>query len=439
VRKIEILSPAGNLDKLNVAFRFGADAVYLGGKAFNLRARSGNFSLTELKSAIDNAHAIGKKVYVTLNILAHDREINALPTFIKMLGEAGADAVIVADLGVIDLVREFSDLPIHISTQASSTNWRSVRAYQKLGAKRVVLARECTIDEMKRIKDAVPEMELEVFVHGSMCMTYSGRCNLSNYLSERDGNRGSCTNSCRWKYALQIERRPGEYYPVEEDETGTYIYNSKDLCTVEFLDKILDAGVDGLKIEGRMKSMFYCATTTRVYREALEAWRSGNWAVDPEWLQRLMSYSHRNYTSGFYLGRLDRKSENLKGSYRQTHKFLGYIGVDAQGGRVMHMRDKYLAGDRIEVLKPSGENLFMTVDDMISTTTELPVTTAQPSMILKAGLPDWVEPWDVLIQEVPSDEREMSERPAPNPADVSDDDDGDGGGDGDAFGPELSL
>ena len=263
----ELLAPAGDMEKLKTVFHYGADAVYLGGKAFNLRAQSHNFSKESLKDAVNYAHAIGKKVYVTLNIIAHEKEIKALPGFVRYLEEIGVDAVIVADLGVLDVVAEESNLPIHISTQASTTNWRSIKMWKKLGAKRVVLARECTISEIKKIKDQVPEMEIEVFVHGAMCMAYSGRCMISQYMTERDGNRGACANACRWKYSVVEEKRPGEHYPVYEDDTGSYLYNSKDLCTIDFIDQLLDAGVDGLKIEGRMKTIFYAASATWKYTE----------------------------------------------------------------------------------------------------------------------------------------------------------------------------
>jgi putative protease len=404
VRKVELLSPAGSLDKLKVAYKFGADAVYLGGKAFNLRSRSSNFAMDELTEAVDFAHSIGKKVYVALNILAHDKEIKALPNFIKHLEKSKVDAVIVADLGILDLVTEVSNLPIHISTQASSTNWRAVKMYQKMGAKRVVLAREVSIAEMKKIKDQVPEMELEVFVHGSMCMTYSGRCNLSSYFAERDGNRGACANTCRWKYSVVEERRPGEYFPVYEDETGTYMYNSKDLCTIEFLDQLLDAGVDGLKIEGRMKSLLYVATTTKVYREGLDAYLRGEFKVDPSWLHELKSYSHRGYTSGFYLGKLDKNSENLQGGYQTQYKFLGHVmDVDDEGNHLLDVKDKLIAGSEIEVVSPQGQPLSNRINVLVNHKSGDQIEVAQPNMTVKAKFATPVSPFDVLRQKVAPD------------------------------------
>lgn len=398
-RKIELLSPAGGMDKLKVAYRFGADAVYIGGKAFNLRAKSSNFSMDELEESVTYAKSIGKKLYVALNILAHDREIRALPQFIRHLEKIGVDAVIVADLGVLDLVQENSDLPIHISTQASSTNWRSVKMYQKLGAKRVVLAREVSITEMKRIKDEVPDMELEVFVHGAMCMSYSGRCNLSSYFSERDGNRGACTNSCRWKYHIMEEERPGEYFPVYEDETGTYIYNSKDLCTIEFIDQLMDAGVDGLKIEGRMKSLAYCAVTSKTYRQAIDSYLTGDYQYDPSWLEELKTYSNRGYTSGFYHGKLDKNSENRQGGYQQSHRFIGYVKEKFDDGSyLVDVRDKTLPNSEIEIIRPDGLNTKFTLEGIIDSRTGNTLEAAQPNQLIKVKLDPSTQPFDVIRQ-----------------------------------------
>jgi U32 family peptidase len=401
LRKIELLSPAGGMDKLITAYKFGADAVYLGGKAFNLRSRSSNFSMDGLSEATQYAKSIGKKVYITLNILAHDREIKALPGFIKHLEQAGADAVIVADLGVLDLVQEHSNLPIHISTQASTTNWRAVKMYQKLGAKRVVLAREVSISEIKNIKDKVPEMEIEVFVHGSMCMTYSGRCNLSSYFAERDGNRGACANTCRWKYSVVEERRPGEYFPVYEDETGTYMYNSKDLCTIEFLDQLLDSGVDGLKIEGRMKSLLYLATTTKVYREGLDLYKQGKFEMQPQWLDELKSYSHRGYTSGFFLGKLDKNSENLQGGYQAQAKFIGFVTkLNEDGSCTLEVKEKFLAGSDMEIVQSHGPAIKTKIDAIYHDVTGENLEVAQPNMIVRLRLPFDLAPYDVFRQRV---------------------------------------
>ncbi len=321
----EILAPAGSMDKLKTALHYGTDAVYLGGKAFNLRAASQNFSKAELEQAVSLVHGAGKKIYVTLNIIAHNRDLKGLPAFIQYLDQLGVDAVIVADLGVMQLVQEHSNLAIHVSTQASVASWKTAEAYHKFGAKRIVLARELSFDEIRKIKDKVPELELEVFVHGAMCMTYSGRCNLSSYFSQRDSNHGTCSNTCRWKYALVEEKRPGKYFPVFEDDSGSYIYNSKDLCTIEFLDKILDTGVSGLKIEGRGRSKLYLASTIKTYKEALQQYQSKTWKVDPAWREELESYQHRGYTSGFYFGKLDAQAHNIEGIERKPYIIAGEV------------------------------------------------------------------------------------------------------------------
>ncbi len=398
--KVELLSPAGSMLKLKTAFRYGADAVYLGGKAFNLRAQSSNFSKDGLKEAVDYAHGLGKKVYVTLNIIAHNREIKALPNFVKYLDEIDVDAVIVADLGVLELVQDVSDLPIHISTQSSSTNWRTVKMWKRLGVKRVVLAREVTIDDMKRIKDQVPEMELEVFIHGSMCMTYSGRCNLSSYFAERDGNRGVCANTCRWKFALVEEKRPGEYFPVYEDENGSHIYNSKDLCSIEFLDKLIDAGVDGLKIEGRMKSLMYAATTAKIYRQGIDScYSEEGFKFDREWRTELETFTNRGYTSGFYFGKLDKNSEARQGGYTATHKIIGYIGepMTEPNQYTLNVLNKVSKGSDIEVLKPSGENKTVKVAGMYRLDNGNELDIAQPNDCIRVEfIGEGIEASDIL-------------------------------------------
>jgi putative protease len=351
----ELLAPAGDLAKLKTVLRFGADAVYLGGKTFNLRAASQNFSMEQLREAVAYVHARGRRVYVTLNIIAHNRDLKGLTQFIPFLESIGVDAVIVADIGVMAMVRELSSLPIHVSTQASVANWQTAQMYHKMGAKRVVLARELSLEEIKGIKDKVPDLELEVFVHGAMCMTYSGRCNLSSYLSERDSNHGMCSNSCRWKYALVEEKRPGQYFPVHEDETGSFIYNSKDLCTVSFLDKILEAGVSGLKIEGRGRSLLYGATTVKVYREALDAYQEGRWDLDERWQEELATYHHRGYTSGFFFGKLGRHAHNTEGREYKKALLAGTVveKMEQAGQYLVHVRNPLRVGQELELLRPS--------------------------------------------------------------------------------------
>jgi putative protease len=349
----ELLAPAGNLEKLKTVLRYGADAAYLGGKAFNLRAGSSNFSMDALKEGVDFAHSLGKRVYVTLNIIAHNRDVKGLPNFVKFLEEIGVDAVIVADIGIMSLVRENSNLPIHVSTQASTANWMTAKTFHQMGAKRVVLARELGLDEIKSIKDKVPELELEVFVHGAMCMTYSGRCSMSSYMTQRDSNHGMCSNSCRWKYALVEEKRPGVYYPVYEDETGNYMYNSKDLCTIDFMDKIIDAGVSGLKIEGRNRGILYGATTTNVYRAALDRYKSGSFAVDQTWIDELETYRHRGYTTGFFFGKLDRHAQRLDGKSDENYVLAGVVkDVIGPGHYLITARNKFITGQELEAVRP---------------------------------------------------------------------------------------
>jgi putative protease len=353
---VELLAPAGNLEKLKTVLRYGADAAYMGGKAFNLRAGSSNFSMDGLKEGVDYAHGLGKKIYVALNIIAHNRDVKGLPNFIKYLEQIGVDAVIVADIGVMGLVREHSSLPIHVSTQASTANWMAAKQFYAMGAKRVVLARELSLDEIKGIKDKVPELELEVFVHGAMCMTYSGRCTMSSYMTEtqRDSNHGMCANSCRWKYALMEEKRPGVYYPVYEDETGNYMYNSKDLCTIDFLDKIIEAGVSGLKIEGRNRGVLYGATTTKVYREATDLILSGQpYVVKQEWIDELDTYRNRGYSTGFFHGKLDRFAQRLDGITDENFVLAGVVDsvVDPSVFKIT-ARNKFEVGQELENVSP---------------------------------------------------------------------------------------
>lgn len=350
---VELLAPAGNLEKLKTVLRYGADAAYLGGKAFNLRAGSSNFSMDSLREGVAYAHELGKRVYVTLNIIAHNRDVKGLPNFIKFLEEVKVDAVIVADIGIMSLVREHSSLPIHVSTQASTANWMTAKAFKDMGAKRVVLARELGLDEIKSIKDKVPELELEVFVHGAMCMTYSGRCTMSSYMTQRDSNHGMCANSCRWKYALVEEKRPGVYYPVYEDDTGNYLYNSKDLCTIDFLDKIIEAGVSGLKIEGRNRGILYGATTVNAYRAALDSYLDGDFKVTDDCINELETYRHRGYTTGFFFGKLDRHAQRLDGKSDENYVLAGVVkDVIGPGHYLITARNKFLAEQELEAVRP---------------------------------------------------------------------------------------
>lgn len=355
VKKAELLAPAGNVEKLKTAIHYGADAVFLGGKMFNLRAGSNNFSDKELEECVQYAHERGKRVYVTLNIIPHNEELEQLPDYVKFLEKIGVDAVIVADLGVFQIVKENTNLAISVSTQASNTNWRSVKMWKDMGAKRVVLAREISLENIMEIRQKVPDIELEVFVHGAMCMSVSGRCLLSNYMTGRDANRGDCAQSCRWKYSVVEETRPGEYMPVYEDERGTYIFSSKDLCTIEFIDKILELGVDSLKIEGRMKGIFYVANVVKVYRDALDSFYSGNYEYNPKWKEELEATSNRSYTDGFYKGNpgVEGQNYNNRNSYSQTHQLVAKVEEKiSENEYILAIRNRLFVGETLEVISP---------------------------------------------------------------------------------------
>ena len=299
--KPELLAPAGNLEKLQAALIYGADAVYFGGKNFSLRAFGDNFTREDILKAVEFTHALGKKIYAAVNIFAHNRDISALADYLKFLDGAGVDAVLVSDLGVLTLAKELTNLKIHISTQANVTNWRAARFFHELGAERIVLARELTCAEIAEIK-ANCAAELEIFIHGAMCISYSGRCWLSKFLTGRDANQGACTHSCRWKYNLVEEKREGEFFPVDEDERGSYVMNSKDLCLLPYLDKVIQSGVTSLKIEGRMKSVNYVAGVVKIYRAAIDSYFDGDFKIRGEWLDELNKMAHRPYTTGFFLG-----------------------------------------------------------------------------------------------------------------------------------------
>ena len=398
MKKAELLAPAGNMEKLKTALYFGADAVYLGGEKFNLRALSDNFSLAEMKEAVEYTHSLGKKVYVTLNLIAHNSDLEGLAEYVKYLELIGVDGVIVADLGVLQIVSENTNLNISVSTQASNTNWRSVKMWQKLGAKRVVLAREVSLEDIVAIRKNVPDIEIEIFVHGAMCMSISGRCLLSNYMTGRDANRGSCAQPCRWEYNLVEEKRPGEYFPVYEDERGSYIFNSKDLCTIEFIDKLLEAGIDSLKIEGRMKGIYYVANAVKVYREALDSYYSGNYQFNPEWIKELQSASNRSYTSGFYLNKPDSTAHNYEtANYFQTHQMLAKVieKID-ENEYILEIRNQIKTGEEIEIIRPNSRPLPAVFPDMIHNKSGELLTIANPNTIVRIKFDKEMAPMDIM-------------------------------------------
>jgi putative protease len=402
VKKVELLAPVGNMEKFKMALHYGADAVFLGGKMFNLRAGSNNLSDEELEYAVNYAHERGKKVYVTLNVIPHNQELELLPDYVKFLEKIGVDGVIVADLGVFQIVKENTNLSISVSTQASNTNWRSVKMWKDLGARRVVLAREISLDNIAEIRAKVPDIELEVFVHGAMCMAISGRCLLSNYMTGRDANRGDCAQACRWKYNLVEETRPGEFMPVYEDEHGTYIFNSRDLCTIEIIDKILDLGVDSLKIEGRMKGIYYVANAVKVYRDAIDSYYSGNYKYNPKWLEELESTSNRSYTKGFYLGRAGVESQNYndRNSYSQTHQLVAKVEKKLPNNEyILAIRNKLYVGEKLEVVSPGIDVREITLPTMILMNKDKEVGEVQdanPNSFVKIKLEEELDELDML-------------------------------------------
>lgn len=406
MKKVELLAPVGNMEKFKMALHYGADAVFLGGKMFNLRAGSNNLSDEELEYAVNYGHERGKKVYVTLNVIPHNQELELLPDYVKFLDRIGVDGVIVADLGVFQIVKENSNLSISVSTQASNTNWRSVKMWKDLGARRVVLAREISLDNIAEIRAKVPDIELEVFVHGAMCMAISGRCLLSNYMTGRDANRGDCAQACRWKYNLVEETRPGEYMPVYEDEYGTYIFNSRDLCTIEIIDKILDLGVDSLKIEGRMKGIYYVANAVKVYRDAIDSYYSGNYQYNPKWLEELESTSNRSYTKGFYLGRAGVESQNYndRNSYSQTHQLVAKVEQKLPNNEyILAIRNRLLVGEKLEVVSPGISVREITLPTMILMNKDKEVgevEAANPNSFVKIKLDEELNELDMLRKKI---------------------------------------
>lgn len=367
-RKLELLIPASNLEVLKVAVIYGADAVYIGGEAFGLRAKAKNFSLEDMKEGIEFAHSRGCKVYVTANILAHNYDLEGARQYFEELKEIAPDALIISDPGMFTIAKEvWPEAEIHISTQANNTNYATYQFWWKQGAKRVVSARELSLKEIKEIRQSIPdEMEIESFMHGAMCISYSGRCLLSSFMAGRDANRGACTHPCRWKYAVVEEQRPGEYMPVYENERGTYIFNSKDLCMIEHIPEMLDAGIDSFKIEGRMKTALYVATVARTYSLAID-----EFLQDPElYRSRIPFYkseiskcTYRQYTTGFFFGKPDENTQIYDtNTYVKEYTYLGITGEkNEQGLYSVEQRNKFSVGEQIEVMKPDGSNILVTV------------------------------------------------------------------------------
>ena len=368
MRKPELLVPASSLEVLKVAVTFGADAVYIGGEAFGLRAKAKNFSMEEIKEGIAFAHEHGVRVYVTANILAHNGDLEGVRAYFEELKKIGPDALIISDPGVYQIAKEvYPEIERHISTQANNTNYGTYQFWYGLGAKRVVSARELSLEELKEIRRRIPEdMEIETFVHGAMCISYSGRCLLSNFFTGRDANQGACTHPCRWKYSVMEESRPGEYFPVYENERGTYIFNSKDLCMIEHIPDLIDAGIDSFKIEGRMKTALYVATVARTYRKAID-----DYLEDPklyeahlDWYRsQISNCTYRQFTTGFFYGKpTDEAQIYDSNTYAKDYTYLGIVGdKDDQGYYSIEQRNKFSVGEEIEIMKPDGENRVVTV------------------------------------------------------------------------------
>ena len=405
VKKPELLAPAGNMEKLKMALLYGADAVYLGGKQFGLRAFGGNFSNEELKEAVEFAHNLNKKVYVTVNIFPHNSDIEMLPEYLAFLNTTGADALLVADIGLFMLAKKYApDIELHISTQANNTNWATVDAWHNMGASRVVLARELSKDEISVIRQKC-SVELEMFVHGAMCISYSGRCLLSNYMTGRDSNRGSCAQPCRWKYSLVEEKRPGQYFPIEEDERGTFIFNSKDMCLLPYLPDVIESGVDSLKIEGRMKSVHYAASVVKAYRMAIDSYFENPeaFAVKEEWLEELEKVSHRSYTTGFYYGKPTEKDQiYTSSSYIQTSDFVGLVldYDESTGFATVEQRNNMKLGQEIEVFQPQLPGYRQLLGEMYNHEGEAIEVAPHPQQIVKIRMEAPVEPYAILRRDI---------------------------------------
>ncbi len=403
MRKTELLIPAGSLDVLKTAVIYGADAVYLGGEAFGLRAKAKNFTNEEIKEGIAFAHKRGVKVYITANILAHNEDLPGVEAYFEELKEIGPDALIISDPGVFAVARRvLPDMELHISTQANNTNYGTYLFWYGLGAKRVVSARELSLKEIKEIREKIPEdMEIESFIHGAMCISYSGRCLLSNFMVGRDANQGACTHPCRWKYSIVEETRPGEYMPVYENERGTYIFNSKDLCMIEYIPEMMDAGIDSFKIEGRMKTALYVATVARTYRKAIDDYQRDPkvYRANLDWYrEEIAKCTYREFTTGFYFGKPNEESQIYdNNTYVKNYTYLGTVEeIRGDGCCRIEQKNKFSVGEQIEVMKPDGRNVAVTVR-AITDADGTPLESApHPKQILYVDLGTELEEYDIL-------------------------------------------
>ena len=392
-KKPELLAPAGNLEKLKIAFKYGADAVYFGGEAFNLRAAAKNFSFEDIKEGAEFAHNLGKKLYCTVNVMPRNEELDKLPEVLKQLEKTKVDAVLVSDLGVLSIVKKYTNLPIHVSTQANTINYEACNMWEALGAERVVLARECSLEEIKTIRNNISkDLELEVFVHGSMCISYSGRCLLSSFMSGRDSNRGACSQSCRWKYSLVEEKRPNQYFPIEEDSHGTYIMNSKDLCMIEYIPELMEAGISSLKIEGRNKSEYYVAIIVNAYRQAIDLYYKDpeHYKLPKELYDEMFKVSHRQYYTGFFFK--EPKEDGLIYNTNDHVREYDVVAIVKEYDEATEMalckqRNKFVQGDKIELLSPNKFGEEFIADEIYNEEGNKIESCPHPGMIFKIKIP----------------------------------------------------
>ncbi|MCR5273337.1 MAG: U32 family peptidase [Lachnospiraceae bacterium] len=403
MRPVELLVPASSLEVLKVAVIFGADAVYIGGEAFGLRAKAKNFSLEEMAEGIEFAHEHNVKVYVTANILAHNYDLEGVRNYFEELKSIKPDALIISDPGVFTIAKEVCpEIDIHVSTQANNTNYGTYNFWKSMGATRVVTARELSLREIKEIRENIPDdLEIETFVHGAMCISYSGRCLLSNFMVGRDANSGACTHPCRWKYSVVEEKRPGEYFPVYENERGTYIFNSKDLCMIEHIPELIDAGIDSFKIEGRMKTALYVATVARTYSKAIDDYLESpqKYRDNMDWyIDQITNCTYRQFTTGFFFGKPSEESQIYdSNTYVREYTYLGMVsGMNDEGLYRIEQRNKFTVGEKIEIMKPGGDNIEVTVKRIVNEKGEEVESAPHPKEVLFVDLGEKLDMYDIL-------------------------------------------
>ena len=403
MKKPELLVPASSLEVLKTAVRYGADAVYIGGEVFGLRAKAKNFSLEEMKEGVEFAHRYNVKVYVTANILAHNSDIEPVKAYFNDLKKVKPDALIIADPAIFTIAKEMlPDMELHISTQANNTNYMTYQFWWKQGAKRVVTARELSISEIKDIRNHIPDdLEIETFVHGAMCISYSGRCLLSSFMAGRDANKGACTHPCRWKYAVVEESRPGQYMPVEENERGTYIFNSKDLCMIDHIPELVDAGIDSFKIEGRMKTALYVATVARTYRMAIDDYFENPKKYEeniPKYKTLISQCTYRQYTTGFFFGKPDETTQIYDCNvYERDYVYLGISGEPLEDGSfVIEQKNKFCVGDKIDIMKADGRDIEANVISITDQDGVAMESCPHPKQIITIKLDQVPEAGDIL-------------------------------------------